>query len=584
MSLSKQEQLLEYAKCLRSYSYAIETYLTTFDNTQKKFVPFKLFPKQKQLVKALKNHNFNIVTKPRQAGVTTTTSAFIALLTVLASKESPQKVLILANKQETAIDILKKVKDFITQLPDWFRLGDPDWFNSEKNSAKHFRLFNGSEVKALATSLDALRGYTPTFLMMDEAAYIEGGQEVWEAAQPSLSTGGAALLSSTPNGMDGLYYLTYVNAVKKENGFNIIRMYWYEDPRYNKNLRWIKRNEADEIIEDIPEKEYKEESYKKMVSLGYLPISDWYIMMSASLNNNKRAIAQELDCQFLGSGDNVVDDKYVNNHRTKYESEPIRVEWIDKNMWVWFDPIEGHDYILSVDVSSGSSDDYCGLHIVDYTDRVLVAEYQGKIAPDVAGEMAKFYGDKYDAFIVVDTTGGYGVATILKLIELGYPKSKLYYDSTLNVNDSDTNLKNHEIDGKLPGMNINKYRNTMISELERVVRFEEIQIKSSRLLNEFGTFVYKNNRPDHMKGAHDDLIMSLAMNYFAFINSFKKLGKTQEKTKAMIESIIVSNNEADTSYIQLNDRENNYLTTPHSAELYQQYDWLFSGMRNYTKK
>jgi hypothetical protein len=30
------------------------------------------------------------------------------------------------------------------------------------------------------TSKDALRGFTPTYLIMDEAAYIENGAEVFE--------------------------------------------------------------------------------------------------------------------------------------------------------------------------------------------------------------------------------------------------------------------------------------------------------------------------------------------------------------------------------------------------------------------
>ena len=215
---SKSQKLLEIAKCIKDPIYAIENYLETFDQTQKGYVRFKLFPKQKELISAYKNHRFNIVMKPRQAGVSTTTAAYIAVMTALADPNSPQRVLILANKQETAIEFLKKVKDFTAQIPTWMNVwGNSDsWYDPEKNSAKHYRLTNGSEVKAVATSLDALRGYTPTLLVMDEAAYIEGGEEVYSAAQPALSTGGGAILISTPNGMDALYYKTYVSAKTKD--------------------------------------------------------------------------------------------------------------------------------------------------------------------------------------------------------------------------------------------------------------------------------------------------------------------------------------------------------------------------------
>ena len=208
---TKAQKLIEIAKCIKDPVYAIENYLETFDQTQKGYVRFKLFPKQKELIKAYKDERFNIVMKPRQAGVSTTTAAYIAVMSALSDPNNPQRILILANKQETAIEFLKKVKDFTSQIPTWMNVwsNNDSWFDSEKNSAKHYRLTNGSEVKAVATSMDALRGYTPSLLVMDEAAYIEGGDEVYAAAQPALSTGGRAILISTPNGMNQLYYKTY---------------------------------------------------------------------------------------------------------------------------------------------------------------------------------------------------------------------------------------------------------------------------------------------------------------------------------------------------------------------------------------
>ena len=71
-------------------------------------------------------------------------------------------------------------------------------FDSQKNAARHYRLTNRSEVKAVATSKDALRGYTPTILIFDEGAYIEGGEELWAASMASVSTGGKIVLISTP--------------------------------------------------------------------------------------------------------------------------------------------------------------------------------------------------------------------------------------------------------------------------------------------------------------------------------------------------------------------------------------------------
>ena len=41
-------------------------------------------------------------------------------------------------------------------------------------------------------------------------------------------------------------------------------------------------------------------------------------------------------------------------------------------------------------------------------------------------------------------------------------------------------------------------------------------------LNEMKTFVYKNGRPDHAEGFHDDLLMALAMPLWVLEHSFKK--------------------------------------------------------------
>ena len=81
----------EFAKCYKDKSriYMIQNYLKTFDNTRKKDVPFQLFPRQQDLCRALGNANNVVTTKPRQAGITTTSGAFIACEMCLADKESP---------------------------------------------------------------------------------------------------------------------------------------------------------------------------------------------------------------------------------------------------------------------------------------------------------------------------------------------------------------------------------------------------------------------------------------------------------------------------------------------------------------
>jgi len=585
---TKAQKLIEIAKCIKDPVYAIENYLETFDQTQKGYVRFKLFPKQKELIKAYKDERFNIVMKPRQAGVSTTTAAYIAVMSALSDPNNPQRILILANKQETAIEFLKKVKDFTSQIPTWMNVwsNNDSWFDSEKNSAKHYRLTNGSEVKAVATSMDALRGYTPSLLVMDEAAYIEGGDEVYAAAQPALSTGGRAILISTPNGMDQLYYKTYMSAKTKEktnNPFNIVEMRWFQDPRYNVGMRWQKKNDAGEVIDELVEMDYAK--FQKLEEDGWYPTAPWFEKMCAQLNNNPRTIAQELLCAFNGSGDNVIDNKYI-EYQTKHNvKDPIKTEWLDGNMWIWEDPILGHEYILAADAASGSADDFATICIYDFTTGNQVAEYHGKTAPDILGEISFEYGNRYEAFIVVDITGGYGISTVLKLIELGYSSKKMYYDVVLGI-DSVTNnksLEKHMRDGKLPGLNFQKNRNTIITKLEEAVRLNSFKVRSIRAVTEMNTFVFKNGRPDHMKGYHDDLLMAIAMCCFVSQTSFKDLEKNKGQAKAMIDSWVVSTNNVD-SMTELNSNVLPKDISRHVQSAVSEHNWVFAGMTGFRDK
>jgi hypothetical protein len=575
--MNRKEQLEEYAKCLADPVYAIETYLETFDQTQSGYVPFHLFPKQKELVHSVFDNRFTIVTKPRQAGITTTTAACMAIkVSFYGDEEIPEKILILANRQEIAQEFLKKIKEFLEQVPRWVWgiefVQDPKKTIFLTDSKKHIILPTKCEIKALATSKDALRGFTPTTLVMDEAAYIENGAEVYGAALPSLGTGGKSVLISTPNGYDDLYYKIYDGAVNKKNKYNVVEMRWYQDLRYNKNLKWIKGEQL------ILEESFTLESYKKMIDQGYKPTSDWYEEMCAEYNGDTRRIAQELDVSFLGSGGNVIDEEYIENQNKYNVITPIRVEGFDNNVWVWKDPEIGHQYIIAADVSRGDSEDFSTIEIIDFDTREQVLEYQGKIPPDILAELVYHYGEKYKAYTVVDITGGMGVTTVLKLVEMEY--KRLHYDDPKSkVLSTRKDLgKYKKFDNKVPGFNVGANRLNMVAEFERCVRQNELIIRSSRLISEMKTFVYRNGRPDHMEGYHDDLLMGMAMCLWILQTSFKNLEKVNEQTKALLNSWVVS---SPTNGIPTNTNTNNnqkqVVKTPPPNIPNGDFMWLLGG-------
>ena len=147
MGLSREQALLEYAKCVKDTPYALKTYLQTYDNTQSQYVPLELFSDQKTLINDYDNYEENIALKYRQAGVSTVTAAWSSKKLVTASKKKPEKILIIANKLDTSQEFANKVRSFIDQWPSWFGIS----YSNEKNSQRHFKLSNGCEVKAVAT-------------------------------------------------------------------------------------------------------------------------------------------------------------------------------------------------------------------------------------------------------------------------------------------------------------------------------------------------------------------------------------------------------------------------------------------------
>lgn len=534
----------EFSNFMNDPCYMIENYFQTFDKTNEGYVRFKLFPKQREIINAYENHRNNIVTKPRQAGVSTTTAAYYASKVALADRKNPEAVLILANKQDLAQEFLAKVKEFLDMVPRW--VWGKNYYGTEEkekktifivDSKKEIKLPNGSRVKAVATSKDALRGFTPTRLVMDEAAFIDNGDIVFGAAQTSMGTGGKCTLISTPNGQDPLYYRTYDLAKLGKNNFNIVEMKWYQDPRYNKNLKWLKGDE-----EPIFEVDYTIESFDKMLADGYKPSSEWYEDMCQSLNYDAKQIAQELDVSFLGSGGNVVADEHIEHQNKENVKEPKFTDnkYFDGNsgeVYIWEFPIEGHQYIASVDVSRGDGEDYSTLTILDFNTMEQVLEYEGKIQPDLLASLVIEYCTPYNAYLVIDNIG-VGATTVFKVIELGY--QNLHYDQIGYgiLKQKQMKLSKFAKDnGKLvPGFNISSVRLQLVQNLEEKIRLGIVKIRSKRVISQLKTFVYRNGRPDHLKGYNDDCLISLGMCLFIAEYNFKELSRLGKIDKAILEA------------------------------------------------
>lgn len=573
---------------MRDTPYALKTYLQTYDNTVSKYVPLDLFPDQVSLIGDYENFNENIALKYRQAGVSTVTAAWASKKLVFAQKNKPQKILIIANKLDTAVEMANKIRGFTEQWPNWVGVG----FSQEKNSQRHFKLTNSCEVKAVATSKDALRGYTPTILIFDEAAYIEADSDFWAACMASLSTGGKVIVVSTPNGYDQIYYEIYDQSLRGMNEFKISEMFWYRDPRYTKDLYMVKTTDLVHFL--LNREEYKNdcivdlsidnpyerdiEVIKDYIEQGYKPCSSWFEGMVKKLKFDRRKVAQELECNFLGSGDNVFESDVLQNISKNTLREP-EAKLMGGSLWIWKEPVVGHKYVMGVDVSRGDSEDFSCIEIIDFDEQEQVLEYVAKVPPDVVAEIAYKWGTMYGAYCVVDLTGGMGVSTARKLQELSY--KGLYVDNVETANKWKWDPKINE---KIPGINFNSKRVQIIASFEEAVR-HGFKVRSSRLYNEMNTFIYISGRPDHQKGHHDDCIMGISMALYVAEKSFQSLTKNINHTKSMIDSWSTSINENKNSslffnpYIPQTTEKNQFFPNQGPSKTdYEKYKWLF-GVR-----
>ncbi len=413
--------------------------------------------------------------------------------------------------------------------------------------------------------------------------------DFWAACMASLSTGGKVIVVSTPNGYDPIYYGIYDQALKGMNEFKVSEMVWWKDPRYAKDLSlinvkdiihyYLNRNEYQTVeIIDYNNKEKNFDEIRQLIAQGYKPSSSWYESMVKKLKYDKRKVSQELECAFLGSGDNVFDSDLLENLRINMVKEPS-TKMMGGGLWIWKEPELNHRYIMGVDVSRGDSEDYSTFQIYDFDEREQVAEYVGKLPPDVLAEIAYKWGNMYNCFIVIDITGGMGVATARKLQELGY--KDLYVDGVDFGNRWKFDPKAAD---KIPGINFNNKRVQIIAALEESLR-HGLKVHSSRLLNEMNTFVYINGRPDHMKGQHDDLIMSLAMAVYVSDSSFSQLTKVTEQAKTMLESWQVTSYDPpkeqyfNPAMPNTNHKSNIAYQNQPTQKDYQDYLWLFGGMK-----
>lgn len=249
--LTRQERIQEIVKCAKDPIYFIKTYMY-IQHPMKGRVKFDLYPFQEDCIRDFNEYKYNIILKSRQLGLSTSTAAYCLWLAMF---HRDKNIIIMATKLEVGKFMVGKIREAFQMIPKWLlemlELSEP-----EAESVKYLRFSNGSKITAIPTSKDAGRGEAVSLLVVDEAAHIENLKELWLGIRPTLSTGGRAIVFSTPNGKGNYFHELWAGADTGEwedgksgfhgkktgtNGFHPIKLPWTVHPE--RDEKWFE-NEA----------------------------------------------------------------------------------------------------------------------------------------------------------------------------------------------------------------------------------------------------------------------------------------------------------------------------------------------------
>jgi hypothetical protein len=524
--LSKKEVMREIVKCGKDPDYFINNY-AKITHPMKGLIPFKTYGFQKDALKNYEDYRFNIVLKARQLGLSTVTAAYVVWM-MLFHKE--KNVLVLATKFGTAANLVKKVKTILKNCPDWIKIAQVSIDNRTS-----FELTNGSQIKASSTSGDAGRSEALSLLVIDEAAHVEGLDELWTGLYPTLSTGGRCIALSTPNGVGNWFHKTFVDAESTNNDFVSMTLPWDVHP--DRNQDWF-------------DKETK--------------------------NMSRRQIAQELECNFNMSGETVFHpDKLASIFDSM--TEPKYKTGFDRNYWIWKEPNPGTPYLLSADVARGDGKDYSVFHVFDTLTMEIVAEYQGRVTPDIFSDIIYSAGTEYGECMVVVENNTVGFAVLEKLKEKQYSN---VYHSIKSTHEYVDELTAEGISNSVPGFTTSaKTRPLIVAKLEEFVRNGLITINSPRLYNEMKTFIWNNGRPEAMRSYNDDLIMACAIGCWVRDTALIENKRNIEYNRAFLATMVSAKTTMNTTIKGMHGYEGRDMIEKkkqHQGTM-EQFPWLYKG-------
>ncbi len=454
----------EMLKCSKDPIYFAENYFYIVNLDQGR-IKIPLYEVQKKILNMMVNNNRVAIVSSRQMGKTTMMTVFALYYTIF---QSDKTVLLVANKQGTAREVLARIRLAYENLPVWLKPGVTEW---QKESVK---FANGSRIAIASTSTSAGRSFSINCLLIDECAFITPHleEEFFTSVIPTITSSKKSklILTSTPNGASGYFYERVREAMRGKSEWKYISVPWTSIP--GRDLEWYKNALSD-------------------------------------CNNDEKLFSQEYACAFLQDGDAAFDKAYRESmkRRTKEPSVLNTQEYK-----VWETPKQGHIYAMGVDVSEGVGDCASCIQVIDITDltnirqtacynnRNIDPSHFAKVINDIALQWGK-------PWILIERNNmGIEVVDRLNGEPFYYPKL-IAYDAAEREKAKRVGVIS-SVQSKYDGVsNMRYYMNVMRS----------MDIPDAQTLTEFETFIrwpngtYKKANGD---GIFDDRVMAMCWALF----------------------------------------------------------------------
>lgn len=493
------EMVEEYIKCANDPIYFSEKYIQIV-NVDRGLIPIELYDYQKEIINKITNNRMVTVVTSRQAGKTTTAAAVILHYIIF---NGHKRVALLANKGDSAREILERIKIAYEALPAWLQQGVEEW---NKGSIS---LENGSTVIAAATSSSAIRGKSVNLLYIDEAAFVENWDEFFASVFPTISSGETTkiLFTSTPNGLNH-FYKTCTGAQaprdsKEFNGYEFVEVTWDKVP--GRTEKW--KNET-----------------------------------LAAMNWDYEKFEQEFNCSFIGSSGTLISGACLKSLVSK-----IPMASRGKEINQYYIPEKNSNYIIIADVSRGKGLDYSAAQIINVTKMpyMQVCTYRSNMVTplDYARELFQLSKMYNNASILVESNDiGSQVA------------DSLYFDYEC---ENVIATENAGPRGKIISSGFNKtaergirttktVKSVGCSILKLLIEQYQLIINDHETIYELSRFSKKNNSYEAEQGCNDDLVMGLVLfawlsdqKYFKELTDINTLMKLRDKSDEQIENELI---------------------------------------------